>query len=274
MLGKLIKHEFRATSRIIPLFFLAVLAAAIPTVIFNALNYAVMSVVFSSLLIFAGAALMFGSVIYLVIRFYKGIYGSEGYLTMTLPTGKNHVLLSHGIVASAWTLLASVCFTVSFYYAFRTIIYSAEKSPTEIATAMNMFSGGFMWFMLISAIIGNLTLLAEAYMCVTIAHVRPFRKLGLGASVLAYIMLYFVQSIVSLPLTMSVPPSLNYTPETGWRITNTVMFSSFDEMFSKTAQNSPMNMTIGVSTVFLSIVMLIVFYAVTSYLMKKKINIR
>lgn len=278
MLGNLTKHEFRATSRILPLFYLAILATAVPTVIFNAMNYAVMSVIFSILLILAGTFIIYGTVIYLVIRFYKGVYGPEGYLTMTLPVDESQILLSRGIVGFAWVMLSSVCFITTYSYALKTMLHSSQSSAEEIAIVTNMFSGGFMWFLLISSVIGNLALLAEVYMCVTIAQVKPFRKLGLGAAVICYVILYFAQQIISLPLTIFVPLSIYYTPNTGWGLSNIAMYTTIKELYSLPphANNlaDSMNFYMGIAAMFLPIIMLIVCSLITARLTKKKVNIR
>lgn len=272
MLGKLIKHEFRITARIIPLFYLAVLASAISTATADFMRLRILSLVSASLLMVSGALITYGTAIYLVMRFYKGVYGPEGYLTMTLPVREDRILLSRGIVSAAWSLLGCACCTATIYYSFSVMIRYTQESAEEISAATEMFSGGLIWFVFIAMSVGILTFLSEAFMCVTIAHVRPFRKLGLGAAVIAYIIMYTAEQLLSLPLVLFVPLSVRYTQGLGWSLSNTNMASSFTEMFAHSTSESPP--VIGVTSLFLSVTILIACYVITARLMKKKINLR
>ena len=94
MLGKLIKHEFRATGRIMVPVLLAVLALAVlANISFLVIDY-VSNAFLSMLLGLLIAAYFIGlvalgviTIIIMVYRFYKNMLGDQGYLMMTLPTG-------------------------------------------------------------------------------------------------------------------------------------------------------------------------------------------
>jgi hypothetical protein len=89
MLGKLIKHEWKAVGKILAIVHLALILMAIVGKIM--LSIQVLSeagLLWRMLLliyVFSVIAVGVGTHIYLAIRFYKNMYTDEGYLSFTLP---------------------------------------------------------------------------------------------------------------------------------------------------------------------------------------------
>ena len=109
MLGKLIKHELRATSRtMVPLLLLTLLlslfvrmsTAVIPRTDSNILDalYSLLIVSFIAALI--GTAVF--SIVLMVMRFYKNLMTDEGYLMFTLPVSVHQLLWSKLLVSMLW----------------------------------------------------------------------------------------------------------------------------------------------------------------------------
>ena len=115
MLGKLIKHEFRATGRImLPMLLILLLLTVLANASFILLDH-VGNAFLSMLLGLLVAAYFIGlfalGVITLVImvdRFYKNILGDEGYLMMTLPTNVHAIVWSKLIVSLVWFLVTAL----------------------------------------------------------------------------------------------------------------------------------------------------------------------
>ena len=116
MLGKLLKHEFRATARIMWVIYAAMLALSIGS--HFAMRYLdrpdtyfvlrVLSIVVTALWVMA---LIFGTVMTVVLmiqRFYKNYLTDEGYLMFTLPVGIPSMVFSKLIVAIVWVILTIV----------------------------------------------------------------------------------------------------------------------------------------------------------------------
>lgn len=110
MLGKLLKHEWRAVSRflllihgILLLFVLAgrtLLLLPIPSRISGT-----MAVFYSMVYIFALGAVALGTCFYLILRFYRNMFTDQGYLTHTLPVKPYELLWSKSLVFLAWIIL-------------------------------------------------------------------------------------------------------------------------------------------------------------------------
>ncbi len=111
MLGKLIKHEFRATARVmLPLFPVVLLLALFTRVLDSDILFAIKAQKFYSILstlvivafILALVIVAVFSVVLMVSRFYKNLMTDEGYLMFTLPVGVHRILWSKLIVSAVW----------------------------------------------------------------------------------------------------------------------------------------------------------------------------
>lgn len=119
MLGKLIKHEFSATSRIfLPLYL--VLAAL---TIINRLTLAafaaenpttnILKALFVTAYVFSIFAVLVATVLVMIQRFYKNLMGDEGYLMFTLPTSSTSLINAKLIASVSWILLSVVAVITS-----------------------------------------------------------------------------------------------------------------------------------------------------------------
>ena len=115
MLRKLIKHEFRATGRVmLPLFLILLVTSVGANLSVRGMldtPYKVLDVL-GSLLVMAFAVAIFGvcvmSVVVMVRRFYKNLLQDEGYVMMTLPVSVHQHIWSKLIVSAVWFALTIV----------------------------------------------------------------------------------------------------------------------------------------------------------------------
>ena len=115
MLSKLLKHEFRATGRILlPIYLLLAVSTGLFCLTMNidqTANYRALSI-FRGLVVFAFFVTIFGAGIVtlalMVYRFYKNYMTEEGYLMFTLPVTTGQLIWSKVIVALVWTLVTSL----------------------------------------------------------------------------------------------------------------------------------------------------------------------
>jgi len=113
MLGKLLKHEFRATGRVFILFYAAMIGAAIVTRLLSLTRSSgllppapyILGIVAVSILI---AGVMIVALILTIQRFNKNLIGDEGYLMFTLPVSRDGLILSKLIASVVWTLVSVI----------------------------------------------------------------------------------------------------------------------------------------------------------------------
>ena len=138
MFTKLLKHEFRNTSRSLGLFSIAVLLVGvfgfIMSLIINSnedipnnetFNILLMPIVTLAVLSFA--AYIFSSAIILYKQFYTSKFTDEGYLTFTLPVTTHQILLSSILNVVIWSIITLVVLATSI------ILMAAPSIAAEIS---------------------------------------------------------------------------------------------------------------------------------------------
>lgn len=126
MLSKSIKHEFRATSRMMLPMILALLALSVvthfaPMILERGSAHWLLRTVAGLLmaLFFAGIlTVIIGSIVVACKRFYQSFFSDEGYLNMTLPTTAHTHIASRVIVVFIWDVLAVIAIVLSLMLAF------------------------------------------------------------------------------------------------------------------------------------------------------------
>ena len=152
MLGKLIKHEFRATARLmLPLALVVLLLSCftwLSSAILQGRSYApfilrlINGLLTSGFVLSLIVAVVF-SVVMMVSRFYKNLMTDEGYLMFTLPVSIHQILWSKLIVATVW-FIAVFCvdalgiFIVSYHGGMFREFFSGMQ---EIFGALNHYYG-------------------------------------------------------------------------------------------------------------------------------------
>ena len=115
MLGKLLKHEFRATGRtMLPVYGAVVLLAVLANFSIRVMDHSVhfLLTVFCGLIVAAfvvgiiAAAIM--TLVMMIKRFYTNLLKDEGYLMHTLPVSVHGLVWSKMIVSLVWMLLTNV----------------------------------------------------------------------------------------------------------------------------------------------------------------------
>ncbi len=117
MLGKLMKHELRATSRtMLPLFAVLTVLAIVSGFSMSQLNlntdipsfveFVIVFLFMAFFLAVFATALM--AYIMMVSRFYKNLLGDEGYLSMTLPVSIHNHIWAKLLVSCLWFVLSAI----------------------------------------------------------------------------------------------------------------------------------------------------------------------
>jgi hypothetical protein len=210
MLGKLLKHEIKATARLFLPMYLVILIFAIINKILNPsyvletsanLNLQTTISIISTIIYFAlivGIVIM--TLVIMVQRFYKNLLGDEGYLMFTLPVKTWNHIITKLLTAMLWTILSFLIIILSFI----TIASSAPMNmksilaelPRLIAAFTDIFGNtGFFTipFYAISALASNILMI---YSAISLGHL--FSKHKLVASFGMYCILYIIDQIITI----------------------------------------------------------------------------
>jgi hypothetical protein len=152
MLGKLIKHETRATSRI----FLPLYGALLILTIFTKLVMAIGAPDFFSeaasnnrvaeiilgisftlyFILIVGICVM--TMVMIIQRFYKNLFTDEGYLMFSLPVKTWELVLSKLLVGMIWSAVCTVMIVLTFFI-FSLGTFSMMELSQAIRSAYSMF---------------------------------------------------------------------------------------------------------------------------------------
>lgn len=146
MLGKLLKHEWKAVWKVPTLLIGILLAAAImagstfhlPIWDSEWVGLPLSGVMMIITFYVAMIAVSLGITIYFAVRYYRNMFTDEGYLTNTLPVTSHQLLFSKVITMFAWNLITIIAIAASLAV-FAGIIALAFMEPEDGRTLADAF---------------------------------------------------------------------------------------------------------------------------------------
>lgn len=274
MLGKLLKHEFRATSRtMLPLFGVVLLLSLLANLSFTQIadtDSGALDILFG-LFIFAFFLGLFTmgvmSLVVMIQRFYKNLLGDEGYLTLTLPVNVHEIVWSKLIVSFVWFLATGLIAIGAVFVAVFTLTYSELgemfRNMPSFGEMMRMFyeeTGVTPWqltsYLLQSVamiILSSLTLCLHFYAAMALGHSFSNNKVLL--SIVFFIAISFFFSFVSALLgNFTNGLAMTVTVEEGGSVFKTLQELSFGSMIYSLVEGA-------------------ILYLLTTYCLKKRLNL-
>ena len=276
MLGKLMKHEFRATGRImLPLLGAELLLSVLAGLSIRGLdrienmNFLGMTYILTLSVFFLGLfALAVVAFVLMIQRFYRNLLRDEGYLAMTLPVSVDEQIWSKLLVSFVWFLAVGVLSMVTMVILvtlgarmnFLQAVFSQENLEM-LREAVTIIGGGNVFlFTLECIVLGFLGVCATCLRCysaLAIGHSAADHKLLL--SFVAYFVIGMALSLLGNALSFGVLPNLD--------IDRLLMNVDTLEGGLRFAHGS---MWVGVA---LSLLYSAIFYFVTRYFLKNKLNL-
>ena len=192
MLGKLLKYEMKGTGRTLVPFYGLMLLLAVITRIFNGINihkFSTVGEIAMGIVAFAYgltmASVMMLTAFLVIQRFYRTVYGDEGYLTHTLPVKSRDIIISKTVSAFLWIVLSAVVAFASVmiigYQAgmWNDLIYTINYWRDEIMLSRILGSGANMLLLGAFALISTTLMI---YMSISIGQIFKRKLIGsLGA---------------------------------------------------------------------------------------------
>ncbi|MDF2485562.1 MAG: putative rane protein [Herbinix sp.] len=138
MLSKLLKHEFKATARLmLPLYLVLCVLTIVDRIALSiefkgALNVIPVFATFAYGLSIVAIAVV--SFVIIVLRFYKNLMTDEGYLMFTLPTKSHQLINSKLLVSFVWNIASILVIILS--------IFGVMATPDR----MDLFRDGYQMF--------------------------------------------------------------------------------------------------------------------------------
>ena len=288
MLKKLIKHEFKATSRFfLPAYgiFAAILVMErISMMLANSLAendgfIGVMSRFFVGVVSFLSVlgviAMLVSPIIYSIMRFYKNMLCDEGYLSFTLPVTVSQHLVSKLIVSCVWMIanifVAVVLGVIFFITVDPTEVGRLFSQFTELLTTFFEYAGGWLFIagiMLILAMLFQLiTNYLSFYSAMSIGQCANKNKFLVSAGVYIAFNIAISTIIQTVVIAMSMVMS-----KVGFDKIN-----QFFEQINITANagvaTCQVMSVVFAGTIVLNILLSVMYFIISKHFLTKKLNL-
>lgn len=268
MLGKLIRHELKATGRVMLVFYIVLAGLVGAQALLSFLKIPFLQGMLIMLLIMAIVGVLLGTMVFMVIRYYKSMFGREGYLTQTLPVKKSSLLASRLLVSIIWLVLSALmCFLslLSLYW-----LYSVDSSLPMLLNAIPYEAKALILFALFASCTQGLLSLCNLYFCITLSHTRLFLKNNILFSVVWYLVVSTVISTLELVAMLGIPLVLSF--EGGhmaleWHF----MVTDLTSLFTET--NATFS-SIGLGSIIFDIIGIGVLLPLTCWLLNRKTSVK
>lgn len=270
MLKKLMKHEWIASGRIVaPMLGLLLLSAVGGNFsVRNLLETDVSGLnMLGVILLMVFVCMLFGSCILcfavMLRRFYKNLFGDEGYLMMTLPATVHEHIVSKLVVSVVWYALTMAAVAVSMFI----LVYDVGL-VREIGEAVRELCGGVMEAQIAGhAVLYVVEMIALAFVACAALCLQFYAAMAMGYSASSHKALLSVAAYFLLQFAMQmVYTLLAHVADMTGVITSVTM-----RMETMTVTTVPHVALIG--AMMFALVHGVVYYAITAYFMKNHLNL-
>ena len=267
MLGKLLKYELKATSRVFVPLYIAILVVSIVNGL--SLNLEIFNIqgLATIILMCLFISLFVITIVVTIQRFNKNLLKDEGYLMFTLPVSSKHLVLSKYLTSLIWTFLSFVVaflsFTIIFMiptYKYFDFSYFINEFNLLFSNMLNLNILGQFLKIILLMIISYTIFIFNVYLALSVGQLPIFNRFRNVSSFIGFLvinlLISYAQNIVSLfvndaSVNIEAIDNINYA------------ISSVTSIVSK---------GLNVAIVINLIIILVLFFA-TTYILDKKLNL-
>lgn len=267
MLGKLLKYELKATSRVFIPLYIAILVVSIVNGL--SLNLEILNIqgLATIVLMCLFISLFVITIVVTIQRFNKNLLKDEGYLMFTLPVSSKHLVLSKYLTSLIWTFLSFVVaflsFTIIFMiptYKYFDFSYFINEFNLLFSNMLNLNILGQFIKIILLMIISYTIFIFNVYLALSVGQLPIFNRFRNVSSFIGFLvinlLISYAQNIVSLfvndaSVNIEAIDNINYA------------INSVASIVSK---------GLNIAIVINIIIILVLFFA-TTYILDKKLNL-
>ena len=274
MLGKLIKYDIKSMNRFLIVIhaFLLILTLLIRIFVSGPLfsnesyldtpQFGCAVGILIALYIILMVAAYFATYLIVAIRFYKHLFSDQGYLTHTLPVTKGQHLLAKTISGSLWGIIDMLLIFLSLFIIFATpeVVQIFRENAAELRTALG-FTGanGNISLGMVLAALALFTLLGIISSVIMLYASVAIGQMASGHRVLGAVVSYFVMTtLLSIVTTIVMTGTGLFTP---------IIYDY--ESFNVVTYTADCFKLTGI----LSVIVSVILYLITYWIMEKKVNL-
>lgn len=272
MLKRLFKYDIKALNRFLIVIHAFLLISALlgrifltGRINFNSKELSQTLFMFAFLLYFLiFMSVSMGTYIIIGVRFYKNLFSDEGYLTLTLPVTRGQLLLSKTLSAGIWSVVDISLIYLSCWFLIATPVLTRSfmEHKAEFFKELG-FSGDeqFMFFivcLIAISLVGALSSVITIHASVLIGQLFSNHKV-LGA-VVSYFAISTLLSLISTAVMGATGVFADSMMAASGQNSNTFNFYNY------------MSDVLGI-TMVLTLIVTIILYMASYFIIKKKINL-
>ena len=263
MLGKLLKYELTAPSRVFIPLYIAILVVSIVNGL--SLNLEILNIqgLATIVLMCLFISLFVITIVVTIQRFNKNLLKDEGYLMFTLPVSSKHLILSKYLTSLIWTFLSFVVaflsFTIIFMiptYKYFDFSYFINEFNLLFSNMLNLNILGQFIKIILLMIISYTIFIFNVYLALSVGQLPIFNRFRNVSSFIGFLvinlLISYVQNIVDNAfVNIEAIDNINYA------------INSVTSIVSK---------GLNIAIVINLIIILVLFFA-TTYILDKKLNL-
>lgn len=205
MLGKLLKYEFKATSRTFLPIYVALILVSLGNRLFRMGNIDFGLGLTTALLVGLFVALGVLTLIVTIQRFNRNLLGDEGYLMFTLPVTTNELIFSKLLTTIIWSGLSTIIGMITFvilisdYQIFKEFTQVWPQLWNEIIQGMNsQFKGQAVLILIgvpLAGLFSYIQCILMIYLSLATAQMPMFAK---HRGIISFIIFFVINSVLQL----------------------------------------------------------------------------
>lgn len=259
MLKKLMKYDFKTLSNaLLPIYLISLILSVIARITSELTEkIAILRIPSNFILtlsVLTSIGIVFATFIVGIMKFYNSMVKDEGYLTHTLPVKKSNLILSKLITMSLFQIVSLLISFVTLYISLKLNETEIFKMVKDLITEIVRYNNWIVLLMILSFIFGYINNILLMYTSISLGQKHNSNKLVY--SVIYGIVIYNISQIISV--IFLVP----------------LMFNDYimTELEKQIPESSVLNLVLLIS-IFITIVMSVIYFIITKKMLEKKLNL-
>ena len=269
MMKKLLKYEMRASLAFFPVLLFALVVAYLLGLLAKQIRLTQMMGMMIAAMVVLGIAAFVVSIVVVVTRYHKGLFGAEGYLMQTLPVTKGQLIASKAIVAyllfvlSTAALVAMAAGVVHLTGSGNIVEMLREEIGAPLIP--------FIIYLVVLELVQLGAMIGELYFAITLSNTRLFLKNNIVFSVLFFFAANFVVSLLEMGALMLIPVGLRFGPDGAQVVWDSMLRS----MIAAGSSNLPLDsVSMGLGSIVVDLLCAVGLLVASRWLMTRKTSVK
>lgn len=275
MLGKLLKYEIKASGVILPAVYAGLLLVFCLGWLAKTLDIIQIQGAMAVACVLVGVAALVLTLVMVVTRYHKSLFGAEGYLMQTLPVKKGSLIAAKAISGYILILLGLAALVLGI--AGTVYLTGAGELTGEIKALLGGQFSPLLVFFGAVVLVQLFLMVSEVYFSITLANTGPFLKNNVIFAVVFYFVVNTVGGVLELVAMMVLPLGIKLTGDghVQWVFETTLGYLIANPSLAGEQDLSVFNeISLGVGSIAVDLALGIALLFITRWLMTRKTSVK